>query len=347
MSPKGDGITLRQIGEDHFEARYRENGIQKRRRYNCTPEQAVLIKASMMARTGRTGKAEHTFHELADAYLKWAVRQKSHQEKGYVFKFLKSHFGDCSLSSINTLALDHLQGEMLEAEKAPATINRHISCLKHAYTKAEEWGWVDEKTCKGVHKVKMLPENNKRLRYLSDEEYRRLIEACQIPSATFLIPIIQIAVNTGMRLGEILNLTWDDVDQRNGLILLQQGMTKTKQRREIPMNNNVKAAIKGLPVRVDGGRIFSVNRIYEPFMQAVKRAKIRDFHFHDLRHTFASWLVMKGVDLATLQSLLGHANIQMSLRYAHLSPNHRKSAVNVLDNPQITTFLFKPAYFFK
>jgi len=138
-----------------------------------------------------------------------------------------------------------------------------------------------------------------------------------------------------MRKSEILGLCWTDLDLREGLILLPR--TKNGDRREIPMNQTVRATFDAIPRRLDGGRIFcdrqgrALKRIDKSFIRAVAKAGLADCHFHDMRHTFASQLVMAGIDLTTVKELLGHRDIKMTLRYAHLAPEHRGRVVEILD----------------
>lgn len=153
---------------------------------------------------------------------------------------------------------------------------------------------VEEHVLKRIKKVKFLPENNRRLRYLSKEECRELTNACE----PHLKPIVVMALNTGMRKGEILSLKWE-IDVPYVFYDLKTGNTY----------KDVKRAFK----------------------MALRRSKMADFRFHDLRHTFASHLVMAGVDLTTIKELLGHKNLTMTLRYAHLAPAHKVKAVELLD----------------
>jgi integrase len=339
--PKGDGISVKQISETHHEFRWREGGKSRRKRVKCTPEQAIQYKKIFLSKTGRVATTEKTFADLVDPYLKWAVRQKAFKDKQYVVNQLKAKFGPTFLSAFGPIVLDGYQSDLLAVGKAPATVNRHIATLKHMMTKAEEWGWISERVLQDVRRVKKLPENNKRLRYLSDDEADRLMDACQRSSvAAELVPIVTLALHTGMRQGEILTLKWNQVDMRNGLILLSD--TKSGERRELPMNDTVKAIFRTLPERLDGGKVFVTHMEGPAWRTALRRAGIKDFRFHDLRHTFASRLVMRGVDLATVQSLLGHKTITMTLRYAHLSPSHRAKAVLLLDEkPSVNVSITK------
>jgi len=184
-----------------------------------------------------------------------------------------------------------------------------------------------------VKQIKFYKENNKRLRYLEPEEINRLLQEC----SEHLRPIVILALNTGMRLGEILNLKWRDIDLDQKLIYIIH--TKSGEKREVPLNNLlVKLLEKMKKTSENNDYVFShknglpYNRVYKGFKSACKRANIEDFRFHDLRHTFASHLVMNGVDLKTVQELLGHKTFTMTLRYAHLSPDHKRKAVDIIDN---------------
>ena len=215
----------------------------------------------------------------------------------------------------------------------PATVNRLIATLSHMFTKAVDWNMVEEAALKRIRKVKLLPENNRRLRYLSKEECKELISS----SEPHLKPILTTAFNSGMRKGEILNLKWDDnVDLKHGFILL--GITKNGDRREIPINDTLRSTLQAITRRIDTPYVFYDQKTGKPykdvkrsFKTAVRRAKIHDFKFHDTRHTFASHLVMAGVDITTVKELLGHKTLTMTLRYAHLAPSHKVKAVDILD----------------
>ncbi len=275
--------------------------------------------------------ANHTFTELTNEYSKWAERQKSFNSKIYLINQLSNTFGSLPLRHFNTMLVEQYQTERLQKNK-PATVNRLIATLSHMFTKAVDWNMVEEETVKRIRKVKLLPENNRRLRYLSKEECQALINICE----NYLKAIVTIALNTGMRKGEILNLKWQNVDLKHGFILLE--ITKNGERREIPINETLRRVFLSLPRRLDVPYVFYDPQTGKPyqdvkrsFKTALRRSKIHDFKFHDLRHTFASHLVMAGVDLTTVKELLGHKTLTMTLRYAHLAPSHKVKAVDVLD----------------
>jgi len=220
-----------------------------------------------------------------------------------------------------------------QGEVSNATVNREVACLKHIFTKAIEWGIVKKNPGK---KVKLLRERNTRLRYLEEREIRRLHDAC----AEHLKPIVVVALNTGMRKEEILSLKWKDVDFRSRTISILD--TKNGESRELPMNDIVYRVLLDIGKKADSPWVFCkkngerYGNVRKAFEGARKRAGIVDFRFHDLRHTFASHLVMAGVDLRTVQELLGHKSFEMTLRYAHLSPDHKKRALDILDERMVT-----------
>ncbi len=289
-------------------------------------------------------KSDPSFSELAEEYERWMQGRYRSKFKIYIISQLKERFRDYTLSMINVRELEKIQSEKLKAGKQqklvagklhtvpnkPATINRFIAVIAHMFTKAADWNMIDRAS---IPKVKMLKENNKRLRYLSKEECLELIAACD----QHLKPIVTTALNTGMRKQEILGLRWDKhVDLRHGFILLSH--TKNGERREIPINATLRASLQGLPRRLDVPYVFfdpangkPYQEVKKSFATALKRAKIQEFHFHDLRHTFASQLVMSGVDLVTVKELLGHTDIKMTIRYAHLAPSHKVKAVEIYE----------------
>lgn len=326
----------------------------------------ILIQRRQSIREGKMPEikriANFTFNDLVTDYLKWAERQRAFSKKEFVVNQLKERFDKLPLRRFDTKLVEAYQSERLHMGKMvlknevivankPATINRHIATLKHMFTKAVEWDMVEEETLKRIRRAKLLEENNRRLRYLSKEECHTLIDTC----VDYLKPIVITALNTGMRKGEILSLKWDNIDLNNGFILLESGMTKNGQRREIPINATLRATLEELykgtakkPRRIDvpfvfyrlvndesSGKVESTGRAFEnvqrSFTSACKRANIRDFHFHDLRHCFASHLVMAGIDITTVKELLGHKTLTMTLRYAHLAPSHKVKAVDILD----------------
>ena len=277
---------------------------------------------------------DYTFSELADKYLEWCSgRQKSFSRKKVIVKILNNYLKNKLIQDISIEELEIIQSDYIKTKHSINYVNNIIKILKAMFTKAYDWEMIDEDILKRVRKVKQLKGENKRLRYLSEEEAQRLINNCE----GYLKAIVITALNTGMRKGEILGLTWDRVDLKNRIILLDK--TKNGERREIPVNDTLFQALSGLTRHIKTDYVFynmeTLKLYYDikrSWSTALKKSHILDFRFHDLRHTFASRLVMSGIDLTTVKELLGHKSITMTLRYSHLASSHIQNAVKVLDN---------------
>lgn len=309
-------------------ARYRfeEWATELKRRHEKGEQVNAAVKQAPKERT--------TFRELSERYLEFIKgRLKSARNIAYTVKFLVLTFNEKPLDSFKLADVEKLQNDAISRGLSVRTANSFVNITLTMLNKACEWELIDEQVIKAVKKCKKLKGENKRLRYLNMEESKRLISFCD----SHIKPIVITALNTGMRRGEILGLTWDRIDFENGVILLDK--TKNGERREIPINNTLRKTLSGIVRNIKTDYVFynpltlkKYGDLKKSWHTALRKAHILDFHFHDLRHTFASWLVMKGVDLFTVQKLLGHKSITMTLRYAHLAKGHLKEAVNVLDN---------------
>jgi integrase len=196
--------------------------------------------------------------------------------------------------------IEKYKAKRLEKVK-PATVNRELATLKNMFTMAIKWGYIKINPAK---EVKLLKEPPGRLRYLKPEEAEVLLSSC----ADHIRPIVVTALNTGMRKGELQKLKWAYVDFKNQKITVINA--KNNESRIIPINKT----------------------LYKELYALLEKANIEDFRFHDLRHTFGSYLVMQGVDLKTVQQIMGHKDIRMTMRYAHLSPEYVQKAVETLDS---------------
>ncbi len=275
-------------------------------------------------------KPSPRFEEFAKQFLEWSrANKRSWLRDESLVAHLVRFFRGRTLAEISPWLVERYRQARREAvyrgkPLRPATINREVACIKRMYTLAIQWELVTENPAKGV---KLWREDNRRERILTQEEINRLLEHCTGHSRPFVL----VALNTGMRVGEILTLTWDQIDLSRGVITLTQ--TKNGKVRKIPMNRLVSEAIKGLPRR--GPYVFGGDKPYgsikTAFRAACKRAKIRGCRFHDLRHTAATYLVLAGVDLPTVSELLGHSDISLTMRYAHPTPEHKCRAVAALE----------------
>ena len=238
--------------------------------------------------------------------------------------------GDKRLSDITPLDLERYRRKRQDDGRSDITINRELAFLRNLFNMAIKWGRAHTNP---VREVRFAQENNQRIRFLAYEEEARLLGACKEP----LKPLVIAALHTGFRASELLSLTWEDVDFERRTVRVQAGYAKNGESRSVPMNEMLTRTLQ--EVRISHGSVFR-NRTGAPyrsyrtaFNTAVRRAKIVDFTFHDLRHTFASRLVMGGIDLTTVKELMGHKDITMTLRYSHLSDEHKQRAVAILSAP--------------
>ena len=238
-------------------------------------------------------------------------------------------FGDRLVEDIKPSDIDIWLGGH---DWAPATKNRYKSVFSKAFKLALADGKVSGNPAR---LVQQRPEKNGRMRFLSAEEEKKLREAIERRCPDHM-PELDIALHTGMRKGEQYSLEWPQVSFRRKRILLEE--TKNGSSREVPMNKSCIAAMELLhQKREHDGRVCQskyskdLNDSRAWFDRCIQDAKISNFTWHCLRHTFISRLVMAGVDLRTVQELAGHKTISMTVRYAHLAPEHNQAAIEKLD----------------
>jgi len=267
------------------------------------------------------------FEDFAKEYLEYAkINKKSWTRDESSLKRLLPHFKDMLLSKINPLHIEEYKKMRLEKVKT-GTINRELTCLKHMFTIAERFRKFDGKN--SVKDVKFFQERQFIMRILDREEIKRLINA----STSYLRAMIILALNTGMRKGEILNLKWNDVDFIEDYIYIKE--TKSNVIRKIPINSIVRTTLKS--IKRENDFVFYSPKtetrfidFFRSFKSACRKVDINNLRFHDLRHTAATLMVMGGIDLATVSQILGHSTIQMTMKYAHPTPENKRRAVNVL-----------------
>ena len=270
--------------------------------------------------------------DLQERYLSFVGHQRGVATKKIHFAHFRRLWSNPPIHTLTVEVLGLYRARRIGEKVGPATINRERATLKHALSKAVEWKLLRKTAREELTAIKKYQEPDGRLRYLSGEaEAERLLQACDVS----LRSIVLTALHTGMRKGELLGLTWECVDMTHGFIRLKQ--TKNGKTWALPFNEMLWGLFSQLRTRQDVPWVFhdAVGHCWDdirhPFDRACEGAGLTDSHFHDLRHTFASWLMMRGVPLATVSNLLGHTSPTMTLRYAHLSPKHLTSAVRVLD----------------
>jgi integrase len=268
-----------------------------------------------------------------ERYFEAKVRKRSLGEDRRIAEHLLAEFGGSTrLRDLTASRIAAYRGRRLAAGSArrkdatgkpaplsAASINRPLAVLRHLLRLAhEEW-----EVLPSVPKIRLEKEPEGRLRYLELDEEHRLLQACRVSTLAHLADLVTVALETGMRRSEVEGLTWGRVDFSRGVIRLE--VTKSGKRREVPMRARVDAILAGMP-EPRTGRVWPEASTRAAFEAAVEVARLdAPFRFHDCRHHFASWFMMRGGSLLTLQKVLGHASLAMTMRYAHLSPDHLRA----------------------
>lgn len=307
-------------GSPFWQYSFTVNGIRFRGSTGCTGKrEARIVEAEKQyeAKQRRTRKDPWRLRDCLGAY--WHERAQYNKSAPSIFPKLDAMSrligGELPIMDLtNTMLMDYRadrRGEGLQAH----SINRDFACLKAALNHAHQmhgqqipalaWSRI------------MVPEPPHRIRFLSREEYGRLIEACD-PA---MQKLVKVAVATGLRKSNLLNLDWREVDLSSSRITVT---IKGDKLHCIRMTPEVRAALTSGQDRT--GQVFDTRNFRRRWNRAVRAAGLENFRFHDLRHTFASWARMAGADLADICEALGHSNIAVTMRYAHIEPEHHVTA---------------------
>jgi integrase len=319
-------------------------GYRRIRRFaGYTKEEAktYLAKLRIAAREGKleelvkpkSKKAADAFGEYARALLdsaEWKAKRSASRNE-LSLRHLNRAFKDTRLSEVSPGLVRRYITNRGEDGVSPATINRELSLLKSILYAAEYDGLIASNPIRG-RRVKKLEENNSREKLilnlnLKDEDMRRLVDC----AAPYLKPILTLAIITGMRKSEILKMKWKDVDLRLGTIRVPAENSKTKRERFIPIDANLVAELDSIEKK--GDYIFlnpetgkNIVEIKWAFKKALEAAKIKGLRFHDLRH-LAAYQLVKVTDVVTASKILGHASIQMTMRYVHPTDADKRAAI--------------------
>lgn len=294
-----------------------------------------------------------SFDGFVDDYEKLKKDKKGYASEKTYIKRVKEFFKgrivqDIGVEDVERLKA-HISGLPTRSKKHPKRsgedINHHLNCLRAILNTAIKWEWNERNPALGG-KVERLPVSPGRNEFLSKEQAGKLLSACH----PHLYPIVLCALETGMRKSEILGLRWRDI--RDGQIYLTGDRTKNGKDREIPVSGKLAEELG----RLQRQRVLAMDLVFAPPRRRTARRKghlevitgpmvdIRSawetakktagipegFHFHDLRHTTASWLKMGGADDYTVMEILGHSDHKMMRRYAHLTPQHKREAISRL-----------------
>ena len=323
----------REDGRIAYGISYNHNG--KRIRETIGPSQSQAEKVLHIRQAeiaqgryelSRMRERAPTLKEFSVEYLEWAKENKaSWQTDDQRLRCgLLPILGNESLDDITPRILEHYKSERRKSV-SPRTVNMEIGLLRHLYNLARKWDVADENP---VSSVRFFPAGEREYRVLSREEEKLLLEV----APDHLRGIILVALNTGLAKSELLRLQRKHVNLKEGYIRIQR--KKVRHIVRIPLNETASEAIRrGLST--GGEHVFTweggpIGSFKTAWYQSLRRAGIEGLRFHDLRHTFADRLVHAGVDIRTVQELMGHKTLAMTMRYTHPAPEHKRAAVEKL-----------------
>lgn len=327
--------------------------IRKRQYHKSIPEATcckdaekfeACVKADLLR--GRLDLVEDigeiSFRELVKEYNEYAQNNRISWRRDLSrVNHLLEFFGTKQLKKITPMLIEKYRFER-KRTKTPkgkflsnASLNRETSILRKMLNIAIDNGWIRENPCLSS-KVKPLREERSRERVLQLDEEERLLFHCKDHLA-YMKPILICALHTGMRKGEILKLTWDNVDLEAGYIYVTK--TKSGKNRSIPISPLLLKELKKLFIQRKGSYVFASPITQEPYSDLKRsfdslktKANIDDFVFHSLRHTAATRLVAAGIDLVVVKEILGHSCIETTMRYSHPVPSRKKAAIEALQS---------------
>ena len=312
------------------------DGKRKRERIGSNKAAAEYRLREVLSRRAEGRIVRKIKDPVFDEVKKWYLNlpqiknKKSYERDTSSLKRLSAFFSgkrvsDITISQIEAYRLRRLDEKSCKSRKVrPATVNREMACLRHMLNLAEQDRIIESMPFKGL---KALREHNIRDRVISHEEFKRLIANGMPHTAR----IVTMAYYTAMRKGEILNLKWDRIDMKNGFIRLLPSDTKSDEGRAIPIHPEVLRVLQSLPLDIHG-YVFTLNgkpvsNIRRSFLAACKRAGIKDFTFHDLRHTAINNWRLQGHDYFKIMAVSGHKTMSVFKRYNTVSADELKSLV--------------------
>jgi integrase len=285
----------------------------------------------------------HTLGELIDRYSRDILprKPKDTSSTAQQLAWWKKKLGSYALADVGAPQIAQARDELLSGKthrgtaRSPSTVVRYLAALSHVFTIAvKDWAWLDDSPMRKITKPR---EPRGRDRFLSDEERQKLMEACSSSSSSFLHAVVVLAISTGMRRGEIMNLRWRQVDLKRGQIILHD--TKNGSPRAIAVSGLALAMLADVSKvrRIETDLVFYGQDplkpvdLTKPWRTAMAKANLVDFRFHDLRHSAASYLAMNGASTVEIASVLGHKTLQMVKRYSHLENSHIATIVKSMN----------------
>jgi len=260
-----------------------------------------------------------TIGELIDRYLSEVVRQKkSAHTLSRCLTFLRPHFSHYTLATLQPKDVAAYRDSRIASGKAGATVVKELNMLSRVIDVASEWGYyAPSNPVKAVRRPSVARGRERRL---TTQEDTALLQRCEKSRAPMLGAIVRMALETGMRMGELLSLEWTAVDLSRCVARLHD--SKNGEARDVPLSPRAIAVLKGLPRHIANSRVFwawnRADSLENAWRRAVAKAGIKDLHFHDLRHEAVSRLFERGLNIVEVSAVSGHKTLQMLKRYTHL-----------------------------
>lgn len=287
---------------------------------------------------GKSEAKKHTVSQLLSRYEKEVLLRNPHKYRNQKAQldWWNSELGKFLLVDVTPAKIVQCREKLIAGAlgsngRSNATVNRYLALFSHVLaTAVREWQWLDDNP---MRRVKKLPEPRGRVRCLTEIERDALLTACRSSANQMLELIVTIALSTGMRRGEILGLKWNDVDLKRGILVIQD--SKNGERRSVALVERAFSLFNSYSKvrRIDTDLVFSGKNGLEPidirssWEASLVEAGIKNFRFHDLRHSAASYLAMNGATLAEIAEILGHKTLSMVKRYAHLCESHTNQVI--------------------
>jgi len=303
-------------------------------------------KTAEIAAQEQAQKEGIRFVDIFKDYIKLSETDKAAntaRRERYLFRdYIEPYIGNDPVKNINKGHVENIKAEAIKKDLSAATINLILATLRQILNFAIDRNLISENP---VSRVKKLKLDNRRVRFLTEDQAESLLKAIKAKSVdTYRISLFSL--HMGLRAGEIFNLTWADIDQENGTLFIKD--TKTGHNRHAYMTDRIRAEIKDMKKGQGNDLVFPpreyakskhMQLVSRTFNRCVNDLKLNEgiedprqkIVFHSMRHTFASWLVQKGVSIYAVKELLGHQTLTMTERYSHIAADHLRQAAAILD----------------
>jgi len=345
------GVVFKRIDSPYYWLAYKKGG--KRVRESSGTKSKTLAteilrrkEAEALIFPQNINNGDLSLEAYVKEFLEWVkVTRRPHTFRSYssvlriFIGYLNGAGQDKHLRDMTLKVLEDYKHNRIIKSKT-CTVKNHVIILKTFFQRAVEWGYLAQNPAKNLRAIEIT--DSKPIRYLSEEEYRRFMEVCKSEFSEFY-PMFYTFVHTGLRKGELLSLEWSDIDLKNGYIYVRskedfrpKGINRNTGRakeRVVPIHEGLKRVLQSIPK--DEQKVFKAYDKHRPrrvLIRIAQKAGIEGLtRLHELRHSYATFLLKKGVDIYKIKELLGHSDIRDTMKYVHLPTIHMKDEVKLLE----------------